>query len=107
MKDTILDDAGKIRGVRGAAALDPPGKILASNVESKELNAFFESISVVATAGTPAKTLGGILAIAVRTDKDNDLSLVIQDKQALALVSDRSRPATEVVGEARELLKQG
>ena len=43
----------------------------------------------------------------VRTDKDEDLSLLMKDKQALAIVSERSRPQNELFAEVSELLKKG
>ena len=107
MNKAIVDDVMKIRGVRGAALLAASGEIANSSIGSKELNEFFELLFKVAFEGKSAASLGEVRSMMVRTDKEEDLSLVMKDKQALAIVSERSRPQTELFAEVGELLKRG
>jgi uncharacterized protein len=104
MNKTIVDDVMKIRGVRGAAVLASSGEIASSSIGQKELNEFFELLFKVAFEGKSASSLGAVRRMMVRTDKDEDLSLMMKDKQALAIVSERSRPQTELFAEVGELL---
>ena len=82
----------RIAGITGAAVLAQSGEIANSNIGSKELNEFFELLVKVAYDGKSATALGEVRRMLVRTDKDEDLSLMLKDKQALAIVSERSRP---------------
>jgi len=107
MNKTIIEEVMKIRGVRGAAVFAQSGEIANSNIGSKELNEFFELLFKVAFDGKSASVLGEIRRMLVRTDKEEDLSLVMKDKQALAIVSERSRPQNELFAEVSELLKKG
>lgn len=101
----IIDDVMKIRGIRGAAVVTPSG-VAVSNIAAKELNDFFELLYKVATDGNSASSLGEVRRVLVRTDKDEDLSLVKKDNQALAIVSERSRPQNELFAEVGELLER-
>ena len=107
MNKSIVEDVMKIRGVRGAAVLGPNGAIANSNIAAKELNEFFELLFKVAFDGKTASALGEVKRLLVRTDKDEDLSLLMKDKQALAIVSERSRPQNELFTEVGELLQRG
>ena len=107
MNKAIVDDVMKVRGVRGAAVIAPPGTIANSSIQQKELNEFFELLFKVALDGKSASALGEVKRVIVRTDKDEDLSLLIKDKQALAIVSERSRPQNELFAEVGELLQKG
>jgi len=106
MNKSIVDDVMKIRGVRAAAVLGQSGEIANSNIASKELNEFFELLFKVAFEGKAASALGEVQRMMVRTDKDEDLSLLMKNKQALAIVSERSRPQTELFAEVKELLQR-
>lgn len=106
MNKSIVDDVMKIRGIRGAAVIAQNGSIANSNIDSKEINEFFELLYKVAFDGKAASALGEVRRMMVRTDKDEDLSLVMKDKQALAIVSERSRPQTELFAEVSELLQR-
>jgi uncharacterized protein len=106
MNKTIVDDVMKIRGVRGAAVLASSGEIANSSIGQKELNEFFELLFKVAFEGKTASSLGEVRRMMVRTDKEEDLSLMMKDKQALAIVSERSRPQTELFAEVGELLQK-
>lgn len=107
MNKTIVDDVMKVRGVRGAAVLGDSGAIANTTIAAKELNQYFEALYKVTVEGKSASALGGVRRVIVRTDKDEDLALVMKDKQALAIVSERSRPQTELFAEVGELLKRG
>ena len=107
MNKTIVDDVMKIRGVRGAAVLAQSGEIANSNIGSKELNELFQLLVKVACEGKSAQTLDEVRRVIVRTDKEEDLALVMKDKQALAIVAERSRPQNELFAEVSELLKKG
>ena len=106
MNKSIVDDVMKIRGVRGAAVLTQSGEVASSNIGSKELDEFFELLFKVAFEGKSSSALGEVRRMLVRTDKEEDLSLVMKDKQALAIVSERSRPQTELFAEVSELLQR-
>jgi len=106
MNKSIVDDVMKIRGVRGAAVLTQSGEVASSSIGSKELDEFFELLFKVAFEGKSSSALGEVRRMLVRTDKDEDLSLVMKDKQALAIVSERSRPQTELFAEISELLQR-
>lgn len=101
----IIDDVMKIRGIRGAAVVTASG-IAVTNIAAKELNEFFELLFKVASDGNSGSALGDVRRILVRTDKDEDLSLVRKDNQALAIVSERSRPQNELFAEVGELLER-
>jgi predicted regulator of Ras-like GTPase activity (Roadblock/LC7/MglB family) len=103
----IVEDVMKIRGVRGAAVLAASGEIANSSIAAKELNEFFELLFKVASEGKSAASLGEVRTMLVRTDKEEDLALMMKDKQALAIVSERSRPQTELFAEVSELLQKG
>ena len=107
MNKTIVDEVMKIRGVRGAAVLAQSGEVAGSSIAAKELNDFFELLFKVAFDGKRGAALGEVKRMVVRTDKEEDLSLVIKNKEALAIVSERSRPQTELFAEVNELLKKG
>ena len=107
MNKSIVDDVMKIRGVRGVAVVAQSGEIAGSSIGSKELNEFFELLFKVAFEGKNAAALGEVRRMVVRTDKDEDLSLVMKNKQALAIVSERSRPQNELFAEISALLQQG
>jgi predicted regulator of Ras-like GTPase activity (Roadblock/LC7/MglB family) len=107
MNKSIVDDVMKIRGVRGAAVLGQSGEVVNSSIGPKELNEFFELLFKVAVGGKGASALGEVKRMIVRTDKDEDLSLLMKDKQALAIVSERSRPQMELFAEVSELLGRG
>ena len=107
MNKTIVDDVMKIRGVRGAAMLGEKGEVANSSIASKELNEFFELLFKVAYDGKSHSALGEVRRMMVRTDKEEDLALLLKDKQALAIVSERSRPQNELFAEVAELLKKG
>lgn len=107
MNKSIVDEVMKIRGVRGAAVLAQSGEVASSTIASKELNEFFELLYKVAFEGKSTSALGEVRRMHVRTDKDEDLSLLVKDKQALAIVSERSRPQKELFAEVGDLLKRG
>lgn len=107
MNKAIVEEVMKVRGVRGAAVLSPSGEIASSNIDPKELNDFFELLFRVAFEGEKSSALGDVKRILVRTDKDEDLSLLMKDKQALAIVSERSRPQNELFAEVGALLQRG
>lgn len=101
---SIIEDVMKIRGIRGAAVIAQSGEVAATNIAAKELNGFFELLFRVASEGKSASSLGSVRRMIVRTDKEEDLSLVMKDNQALAIVSERSRPQAELFAEVGELL---
>lgn len=103
---SIIDDVMKIRGVRGAAVIAQNGSVAATTIAAKELNEFFELLYKVAAEGKGAAALGEVRRIVVRTNKEEDLSIVRKDNQALAIVSERSRPQTELFAEVGELLER-
>ncbi len=107
MNKAIVDDVMKVRGVRGAAVLAGQGTVSNSTIPQKELNDFFELLFKTAFDGKSTSALGPVHRVVVRTDKDEDLSLMIKDKEALAIVSERSRPQNELFAEVGELLKKG
>ena len=106
MYKAIVDDVMKIRGIRGAAVLGQSGEVANSNISSKEINELFQLLFKVAFDGQGPSALGEVQRMVVRTDKDEDLSLVVKNKQALAIVSERSRPQNELFAEVGELLKR-
>ncbi|HEY2772853.1 MAG TPA: hypothetical protein VGK20_02245 [Candidatus Binatia bacterium] len=107
MNKSIVEEVMKIRGVRGAALVGEKGEVAGSTIGAKELNEFFGLMFKVAVEGKNATALGEVRRMLVRTNKDEDLSLVMKDKQALAIVSERSRPQSELFAEVGELLKKG
>jgi hypothetical protein len=107
MNKSIVDEVMKIRGVRGAAVLAGSGEVANSTITSKELNEFFELLYKVAFEGKSGSALGEVRRMVVRTDKDEDLALVMKNKEALAIVSERSRPQTELFAEVSDLLQRG
>ena len=107
MNKSIVEDVMKVRGVRGAAVLAQSGEVASSSISSKELNELFQLLFKVAVDGKAASALGAVQRLIVRTDKDEDLSLLMKDKQALAIVSERSRPQIELFAEVSELLARG
>ncbi len=106
MNKAVLDKVMQVRGVKGAAILESSGEVSASRMDSKELVEFFGLLHRMANEQDGAPKLGDIRRIVVRTDNEDDLSLVLKDKDALAIVSERSRPQTELFAEVTELLQQ-
>ena len=106
MNKTIVEDVMKIRGIRGAAVLGQSGEVANSTISSKEITELFQLLFKVAFDGKNASALGEVQRLIVRTDKEEDLSLVMKNKQALAIVSERSRPQNELFAEVGELLKR-
>lgn len=107
MNKAVLDKVMQVRGVKGAAILESSGEVSASRMDSKELVEFFGLLHRMANEQDGAPKLGEIRRIVVRTtDNEEDLSLVLKDKNALAIVSERSRPQTELFAEVTELLQQ-
>jgi predicted regulator of Ras-like GTPase activity (Roadblock/LC7/MglB family) len=106
MNKAVLDKVMQVRGVKGAAILESSGEVSASRMDSKELTEFFGLLHRMANEQDGAPKLGEIRRIVVRTDNEEDLSLVLKDKNALAIVSERSRPQTELFAEVTELLQQ-
>jgi len=104
MKDTVIEDAMRIRGVQGAAVVGPSGKISASSIGAKELNEFFELLFRVVSPSAGNAGLGPIKRVTVRTDKAEMLSLLLAEKEALAVVSEKSRPMPELVADLKPLL---
>jgi len=107
MNKAIVDDVMKVRGVRGAAVLASDGSVSNSTIAQKELNDFFELLFTTASDGKSTAALGAVKRMVVRTSKEEDLSLLMKDKEALAIVSERSRPQSELFAEIGELLKKG
>jgi predicted regulator of Ras-like GTPase activity (Roadblock/LC7/MglB family) len=107
MNKSIVDEVMKVRGVRGAAVISPAGEVSNSNIGAKDLAEFFGLLFKVASDGKSASALGEVKRVFVRTDKDEDLSIVLKNKHGLAIVSERSRPQTELFAEVGELLKKG
>ncbi|HYC53418.1 MAG TPA: hypothetical protein VEL28_00550 [Candidatus Binatia bacterium] len=105
MNDTVIDQALKLTGVRAAAVVRPPGTVAASNIESKPLNTFFEMLYRAAYELDRKAGLGSVSAVVVRTDKAQDLSLLMHDQKALAVVSEGTRPLADLSAEVRELLR--
>jgi hypothetical protein len=106
MNKSIVDDVMKIRGIRGAALLGQAGEVAGSNISSKEITELFQLLFKVAVDGKGPSALGEVQRMIVRTDKEEDLSLVMKNKQALAIVSERSRPQNELFAEVGDLLKR-
>lgn len=106
MNKAIVDDVMKIRGIRGAAVLGQSGEVANSTIGSKEINELFQLLFKVAIDNKTAGALGEVQRMVVRTDKEEDLSLLMKNKQALAIVSERSRPQNELFAEVGELLKK-
>lgn len=106
MNKAVLDKVMQVRGVKGAAILESSGEVSASRMDSRELVEFFGLLHRMANEQDGAPKLGDIRRIVVRTDNEEDLSLVLKDKNALAIVSERSRPQTELFTEVTELLQQ-
>ena len=71
-----------------------------------QINELFQLLFKVAFDGKNASALGEVQRLIVRTDKEEDLSLLMKNKQALAIVSERSRPQNELFAEVGELLKR-
>lgn len=107
MNKSIVDEVMKLRGVRGAAVLSSSGEVANTTLAAKEFSEFFELLFKVASEGKSASALGEVQRMLVRTDKNEDLSIVLKNKQALAIVSERSRPQSELFAEVDELLKRG
>lgn len=106
MNQSIVEDVMKVRGVRGAAVITPSGQVASSNIEPVELNDFFELMFRVAFEGDKASALGDVRRIVLRTTKEEDLSLTMKDKQALALVAETSRPQNELFADIGALLEK-
>lgn len=104
MKDTVIEEAMRIRGVRGVAVVGQSGKVSASNIEAGELNEFFELLFRVASPSDRDAGLGSVRRIMVRTEKGEVLSLLMENKEALGVVSEKWRPMTELCADVKALL---
>ena len=106
MNTSVVDQVMQLRGVRGAAVIEASGGITASKIPSKELAEFFELLFRMAGEKDGAASLGEVRSFLVRTDKQEDLSLLFKGGNGLAIVSERSRPQKELHAEVGELLKR-
>lgn len=104
MKDTVIEETMRIRGVRGVAVVGQSGKVSGSSIDGRELNEFFELLFRVASPGDHSAGLGAVRRIMVRTDKAEVLSLVMADKEALGIVSEKWRPMAELCADLKALL---
>lgn len=104
MNETVIKEAMQIRGVRGAALVGAAGKITASNIEAGELNDFFELLYRVASPIERGTALAPVRRIVVRTDKTDVLALLVHDKEALGVVSEKWRPLAELCADVKELV---
>jgi|GEM_PF-2037729 len=104
MKDTVIEEAMRVRGVRGAAAVGASGKVSASNVDAAELNEFFELLFRVASPSDRYSAVGAVKRIMVRTDEAEVLSLLVAGKEALGVVSEKWRPMAELCADLKALL---
>ena len=105
MSDSIIEEALQLTGVRAAALVRPPGTVAATSIDSKPLNAFFEMLYRSAYDLDKKAGLGTVAAVVVRTDKSQDLSLLIHEQKALAVVSEGSRPMQDLSVQVRNLLR--
>jgi predicted regulator of Ras-like GTPase activity (Roadblock/LC7/MglB family) len=107
MKDSVLEDTMKVRGVRGAAVLGGRGEVAVSSIESKELNELIEHLHRTAAGEKAQATFGKARRVLVRTDKQEDLSVFVKGEEALAILTERSRPQADIDGDVAGILKRG
>ncbi len=103
--DSVLERAKKIPGIRAAVVLAAPGKIASGTVEPKELEGFFELLFQAAGDVAKSGVLGEVNRVNIRTDKYEDLSLFFENEKALAVVSERSRPLSDVCKEIEATIR--
>ncbi|MBI5506649.1 MAG: roadblock/LC7 domain-containing protein [Deltaproteobacteria bacterium] len=104
MKETVIEEAMRIRGVRGVAVVGQSGKVSASSIDARELNEFFELLFRVASPSDSDSGLGAVKRIMVRTDRAEVLSLMMHSKEALGIVSEKWRPMAELCADVKALL---
>ncbi len=107
MQESIIEKAGQIRSVRGAALLKASGKVAASSIEGDELNQFFELLYGALSELGPASGVARAEGVLLQTDKQEVLSLFMKGDEALAIVSEKSRPLVDFRAEVGELVSQG
>lgn len=85
MKDSIVDDVMNFKGVKGAALTDDMGDIVTSSIESGDVNDFVGFAAGVVKVFEEVSDLGHVQSISLKGADEDNLSVFINDDQALGV----------------------
>ena len=87
MKDSIVDEVMKIKGVKGAVLMDARGDVIASSFEDGNLMEFIGFFSGIAKAFENAANLGELRSVTLKSSTEDNLTLYMEDEQVLCILS--------------------
>ncbi len=87
MKDSIVNDVMKIKGVKGAVLVDSMGDVIASSFEDAGLMEFIGFFSGIAKAFENAANLGELRSVTLKSSSEENLTLYLADEQVLCILS--------------------
>ena len=87
MKDSIVDEVMKIKGVKGAVLMDTMGDVIASSFEDGNLMEFIGFFSGIAKAFENAANLGELRSVTLKSSTEDNLTLYMEDEQVLCILS--------------------
>ncbi len=87
MKDSIVDEVMKIKGVKGAVLMDAMGDVIASSFEDAGLMEFIGFFSGIAKAFENAANLGELRSVTLKSSSEDNLTLYLTDEQVLCILS--------------------
>ncbi len=87
MKDSIVDEVMKIKGVKSAALVSSMGDITASSIEDAEFNEFISFLSGIAKAFENTANLGELKSMTLKSSVEDNLTIYLEDEQTLCVVS--------------------
>lgn len=105
MKDTILNDVMKIRGVTGAILANPMGDILNSSNEDPALEEYLGYIAGMIPAFQSASSFDTARSIHLKSQQGENLTVFIEQEQILGVLSAQRASLRSVKQQVEDLLQ--
>jgi len=87
MKDSIVEEVMKIKGVKGAVLVDGMGDVISATFENSELMEFIGFFSGMAKTFEASANLGELRSVTLKSTSEDNLTLYLADEQVLCVVS--------------------
>ena len=107
MKESIVDEVMKIRGVKSAALVSAMGDIIKSTIDDLEFNEFISFFSGIARAFENTANLGRLRCITLKSSTEDNLTLYSEDEQTLCVLSSGKIPIRQLNQQIDNLLQWG
>ncbi len=107
LKESIIDDVMKIRGVKGAALVSAVGDVMGSTIDDAEFNEFVGFLSGMARAFESTANLGRLRGIALKGNREDNLVLYSEEEQTLCVLSSARVPVRQLNQQIDNLLQWG